>query len=217
MGHRFLELAATPAVKAAQTDNGSRQAYAQLEGGEPDHHRLGDPEAIFLARRDTVYMASVSETGWPYVQHRGGPAGFIKVLDDTTLGFADYRGNRQYISLGNVRSDNRVALIAMDYPNRRRLKLLGRLSEVDLDAEPLFARAVVDSAQPAKVERGFRLKVEALDWNCPQHITPRYTEAELAPALAHLENRIAALEVENARLRAHGEASPEVTEVVGQD
>ncbi len=209
MGHRFLELAMTPSVKAAQAENGSRHAYARLEGGEPANHCLDGREAIFLAQRDSVYIASVSETGWPYVQHRGGPPGFIKVLDARTLGFADYRGNHQYISLGNVRADDRVAIIAMDYPNRRRLKLLGRMSVVDLAAEPDFARAVVDPDYGAKIERGFRIAVEAFDWNCPQHITPRFTEAELRPALAPFEARLAELETENAALRARLGTAPE--------
>lgn len=209
MGHRFLELLATPSVQAAQTENGSRHAYARMEGGEPANHRLDGPEAMFLAQRDSIYMASVSETGWPYVQHRGGPKGFLKVLDAKTLGFADYRGNRQYISLGNTRADDRIAIIAMDYPNRRRLKLLGRLSEVDLDAEPDFAAAVVDADYGARIERGFRVAVEAFDWNCPQHITPRFTKAELRPALAPFEARLAELEAENASLRARLGLTPE--------
>jgi hypothetical protein len=202
MGHRFLETLTTEAVKAVQAENGSRNAYARLEGGEPANHRLGGPEAAFLMARDSVYLTSVSASGWPYVQHRGGPPGFLKVLDADTIGFADYRGNRQYISLGNIRDDDRVALFAMDYPNRRRLKILGRMSAVDLTHETEFANVVVDADYGAKVERGFRIKVHALDWNCPQHITPRFTEAEIEEALAPVRERMAELEAENARLRA---------------
>jgi uncharacterized protein len=201
MGHRFLELLATASVKQVQVENGSRDAYARMEGGAPVNHRLEGRETVFLAQRDSFYMASVSASGWPYLQHRGGPAGFIKVLDHETIGMADYRGNRQYISLGNVRDDNRVALFAMDYPNRRRLKILGRLSVVDLAADPDFARRVIDTDYGAKVERGLRLTVEAFDWNCPQHITPRFTERELEGALSPIRDRLAELEAENRRLR----------------
>lgn len=202
MGHRFLETLTTEAVKAVQAENGSRNAYARLEGGEPANHRLGGPEAAFLMARDSVYLASVSASGWPYVQHRGGPPGFLKVLDAETLGFADYRGNRQYISLGNIRDDDRVALFAMDYPNRRRLKILGHMTAVDLAAEPEFAARVLDVDYGAKVERAFRIKVHAFDWNCPQHITLRFTEAEIEAALAPTRDRMAELEDENRRLRA---------------
>jgi uncharacterized protein len=210
MGHRFLETLTTEAVKIAQSENGSRNAYARMEGGEPVNHRLDGPEAAFLAARDSVYIASTSASGWPYVQHRGGPPGFLKVLDAGTIGFADYRGNRQYISLGNIRDDDRVALFAMDYPNRRRLKILGRMSAVDLTRETDFAKAVVDADYGAKVERGFRIQVHAFDWNCPQHITPRFTEAEIEAALAPVRERMAEMEEENRRLRARlagGEAA----------
>ena len=139
-------------------------------------------------------MASVGETGWPYVQHRGGPTGFMKVVDERTIGFADYSGNRQYVSTGNFSSDNRVALFFMDYPNRTRLKMLGRVRTVGLDEPELLAR-LEDDDYPAQVERGFIIEVEGFDWNCPQHITPRFTEVEIGEQLTSLQD-------ENRRLKA---------------
>lgn len=205
MTHRFLDIVATPQVKAAQAAHGSRRSYARLEGGAVTHDRLGRAEAAFIAARDSFYLASVGETGWPYIQHRGGPMGFLTVLDERTLGFADFRGNRQYVSLGNVAGENRVALFLMDYPNRRRLKLLGLMTAVDLDE----ARAdrLVDKNYQATVERGFLIAVEAFDWNCPQHITPRFSEAELAPVMQPVQRRIEQLEAENRALKAQLEAS----------
>ena len=202
MTHRFLEIATTPAVKAAQEAQGSRRSYARQEEGEPHHDRLGEAEAGFIAARDSFYLASVSETGWPYLQHRGGPAGFLRVLDETTLGFADLRGNRQYLSLGNLPADGRLCLFLMDYGHRARLKIFGRARFHDLTAEPELSRRLVVPGYRAVPERGVTIKVEAFDWNCPQHITPRFSEAELAPALAPVRQRLEELEVENARLRA---------------
>ena len=166
-----------------------------FEGGEAHHDRLGPAEAAFLAARDSFYMATVSETGWPYVQHRGGPPGFLKVLDEQTIGFADFRGNRQYVSVGNLAGDDRVALILVDYPHRRRLKILGRARPVTAAEDP--ATAASGWRLPgyrAKVERGLLIAVEAFDWNCPQHLTPRFTGAEIAAAVAPLHARIAELE-----------------------
>ncbi|MCE9522503.1 MAG: pyridoxamine 5'-phosphate oxidase family protein [Alphaproteobacteria bacterium] len=193
MGHRFSEIAFTDTVKQLQEKMGSRGAYAQREGGAASNAALGPREAAFLALRDSFYMASVGETGWPYVQHRGGPAGFVRVLDAKTIGFADFRGNRQYVSVGNVTTDNRVSLFFMDYPNQARLKIFGRAKLIgDEAAETLSELAVPDYR--AKVERGFLIEVEAFDWNCPQHITPRYTLAEIETATAPLRARIAELE-----------------------
>ncbi|RRN66638.1 pyridoxamine 5-phosphate oxidase [Caulobacter sp. 602-1] len=158
-------------------------------------------EVAFIAERDSFYMASVSETGWPYVQHRGGPPGFLKVLDETTLAFADYAGNRQYISTGNLDANDRLALILVDYPRRARLKILAHAERLALDAEPdLLARVSVPGYR-ARPERIFRLRLAAFDWNCPQHIVPRFTEAEIARAVAPLRDRLAALEAENQQLR----------------
>lgn len=201
MGHRFLELLTTPSVREARAANRSAETYARVEGG-PDHHdRIGPDEAIFLSARDSFYLASVSEAGWPYLQHRGGPAGFLKVLDERTLGFADYRGNRQYLTLGNIAADDRVALLVMDYPSRRRLKLLGRLRAHEPAASAELATRVVDGEYGARVERIFTVAVEAFDWNCPQHITPRFSKGELADALEPIRARITELEAENAALR----------------
>jgi uncharacterized protein len=198
MTSRFLNLVFTPSVKAAQQQNGSRDAYAKRDSAsEPD--RLTENEAQFIATRDSFYMASVGAAGWPYIQHRGGPPGFIKVLGERTLGLADFRGNRQYVSVGNLADDNRVALFMMDYARRARLKLLGRARTLDLADAPDLAAALIDQDYNAKVERGLIIDVEAFDWNCPQHITPRFTLAEIEPSVAALKARIAELEAALAR------------------
>jgi predicted pyridoxine 5'-phosphate oxidase superfamily flavin-nucleotide-binding protein len=191
MGHKFAELAFTDTVKEIQQSQGSRKAYARMESGEDRHDQLGQLEAEFIAQRDSFYMASVSETGWPYLQHRGGPAGFMRVIDEYTLGFADFSGNRQYVSTGNFQKNDRVSLFFMDYPNQRRLKLLGRVSLVGAQETDLLSRLTMAEYR-ARVERGFVIKVEAFDWNCPQHITPRYTQsvvdAQVAPLLAEIDD-----------------------------
>jgi hypothetical protein len=203
MSRSFAELAFTPAVKEQQEKHGSRQSYERVEQrGEPGD-RLGPDEREFIATRDGFYMASVSETGWPYVQYRGGAKGFLRVLDDRTLGFADLRGNKQYISTGNLGKDNRVALFLMDYPSQSRLKILGRaeIHEGDAQARTLIEKLrMPEENTPA--ERAMLIHVEAFDWNCPQHITPRYTQEELAEFLGPMRRRIDALERENERLRA---------------
>ena len=201
MGHRFAEIAFTDTVKSVQEAYGSRRSYARMEGGEASNNLLGEAEAAFIGARDSFYMATVSETGWPYVQHRGGPAGFVKVLDEKTLGFADFRGNRQYVSVGNLATDNRVSLFFMDYPNRRRLKLLGRTRMVGEDDEGELGKLIVPDYRAA-VERGMLIDVEAFDWNCPQHITPRYTENDVATANAALLDKIADLEAQLASVSA---------------
>lgn len=199
MTSHFLNMMFTPSVKAAQEINGTRRAYAGHDGAarEPDH--LTEKEAAFIASRDSFYMATVGEGGWPYIQHRGGPSGFVKVLSERTLGLADFRGNRQYVSVGNLDHDDRAALFFMDYARRARLKLLGRARAVDLAAEPALAMALVDANYGAKVERGLLIEIEAFDWNCPQHITPRYTLGEIAPTIDALKARIAELEAEHAQ------------------
>lgn len=198
MAKRFAEIAFTPAVRAEQERRGSRSAYARLEAAAPDEpiegDRLGEAEAAFIAARDGFYQASVSETGWPYVQFRGGPPGFLKVLDDQTLGYADFRGNRQYISVGNLEGDARVSLILMDYANRRRLKIWARARLVDAADDPDLTERLSVPGYKAKVERAVLLSVEAVDWNCPQHITPRFTREEVEAAIAPLRARLADLE-----------------------
>jgi predicted pyridoxine 5'-phosphate oxidase superfamily flavin-nucleotide-binding protein len=204
MGHRFLEITGTPSVKAARAAQGSAGAYVRHEGGPDTHDRLGPAEAAFIAARDSAYVASVSETGWPYIQHRGGPPGFLLPLDDRRIAFADLRGNRQYLTLGNIAADSRVALFLMDYPNRRRLKLLGHMvvgEAGDPALEPLRA------ASP-RAERILVVTVEAFDWNCPQHITPRFTEAEVTAAVAPLRRRLVELEAENESLRQRLDLPP---------
>ena len=211
----FSKIAFTPAVKAAQERMGSRSAYARLERGADAPDALGEDEVSFLAERDSFYMASIGQSGWPYIQHRGGPEGFVRVLDEHTIAFADLRGNRQYISVGNVDGDDRVALIFVDYPNRARLKVLARARIITRADDPAtFARVAGD----APAERVFVLRIEGLDWNCPQHITPRFTEGEVremaAASLALLVERLEAVERENAALRARANAlEREITSV----
>ena len=207
MLHKYLEIASTPSVKAARERWGSAAQYARLDGSSgPDetvvHHRLTDQEAAFIAARDGFYVASVSETGWPYVQFRGGPPGFLRVLGEGTLGFADFRGNRQHITNGNVSANDCVSLFLMDYANRRRLKIFGRLALADASEVPELAERLVVPGYRARVERVALVHVAAFDWNCPQHITPRFSEAELGPALEPLRQELAGLRAENAQLRA---------------
>ena len=202
MGRRFAELAFTPLVKKHQEKHGSRKAYARVEQfGEPGD-RLGPHERAFIQSVDGFYMASVSETGWPYIQYRGGAKGFLHILDDRTLGFADLRGNTQYISVGNIQHDDRVALFLMNYPAQRRLKILGHaeISEDDDHARELISKLKVPG-EKSLAERAMVIHVEAFDWNCPQHITPRYTEEEIKELVAPLRGRLEMLEEENARLR----------------
>lgn len=195
MGNEFGEIAFTPSVKAVQEKLGSRKAYAALEAGEHHNSELGSDESNFIMARDSFYMASVSETNWPYVQHRGGPAGFVKVLDARTLGFADYRGNRQYVSVGNLLKNDRVSLFFMDYPRRTRLKLLGHAELIGTERTELLKSLSVLEYK-AKVERGMLIHVAAYDWNCPQHITPRFTQEQVETAIQPLRQRIATLEAQ---------------------
>lgn len=195
MGHKFAEIAFTETVKNIQESQGSRKSYARMEDGEDSNNVLSAREAGFIAARDSFYMASVSETGWPYVQHRGGPAGFVRVLDEKTLGFADFRGNRQYVSVGNLTKDDRVSLFFMDYPNKARLKLLGRAKLIDTADTAILDKLELPDYR-GRVERGVLIEVEAFDWNCPQHITPRFTETEIDRIAAPLHLRIAELEAQ---------------------
>ena len=194
MSAHYLNLLFTDGARAAQTAAGSRKAYARADDAPDQPDVLGPRELEFIAARDSLYMATLGKDGWPYLQHRGGPPGFVKTLSDRHLGFADFRGNRQFISLGNLAPDGRVSLFFMDYVNRARLKLLGRMRAVSLADAPGLQAALVDEDYGAVVERGLVVEVEAFDWNCPQHITPRYTLAELEPALDTLKRRIAELE-----------------------
>lgn len=175
MSEHFSALAYTPSVLAAQRQYGGVEMPVNSDQVPAE---LGPREQEFIARRDSFFLATVSETGWPHVQHRGGPAGFLQVLGPSTIGFADYAGNRQYVSVGNLASNNRAALILMDYPNRRRLKMLGRIEAIAADqAEPTLLSQLAGGAT-ARVERLMLIRVAAFDWNCSRHITPRYTPGE---------------------------------------
>jgi ferredoxin-NADP reductase/predicted pyridoxine 5'-phosphate oxidase superfamily flavin-nucleotide-binding protein len=211
MARSFADIAFTEGVRAFQARMGSRDQYAALDGVEAHGVELGDREAEFIAARDGFYQATVGETGWPYVQFRGGPAGFLKVLDPRTIGYADFRGNVQYISAGNLQADGRVSLILMDYANRRRLKVWGRARLVDARDDNGWLERLEVPSYRARIERAVIISVEAFDWNCPQHITPRYTAAEIEAAGAGpgAAKELADLRAEVARLRATG-AHPQV-------
>lgn len=206
MPYGFLDIAITPSVRNAQAKMGADHVWRDFKGNRK-FDRFGENEAAFIAERDSFYMATVSETGWPYVQHRGGPRGFLKLVDDQTLAFADYRGNRQYISTGNLAADDRACLFLMDYARRARLKIYVRVETLSLDDDPDLTALVAMPEYGAKLERVFRLRLEAFDWNCSQHITPRFTEGEVSVAVRPLRERLAELEAENAALRARLDAN----------
>ncbi|WP_137144814.1 pyridoxamine 5'-phosphate oxidase family protein [Mycolicibacterium sp. CR10] len=204
MSKHYGAIAFTDAVRDVQRDHGSNGFYGRkrVEGtATPGIDALTDDEKEYLADRDGFYLATVSETGWPYVQFRGGPAGFLRVVDDHTIGWADFRGNLQYISTGNLSSNGRVALIAMDYLHRRRLKIFGHARIVTAAEDPALVSTFTEPGYDAEVQRVVLVTVEAFDWNCPQHITPRFTAAELEPHLASLRGQLEALQAENAQLR----------------
>jgi uncharacterized protein len=200
MSYGFLDVAITPSVRAVQARMGVDHIWQDFRGRR-EFDRFTENEAAFIADRDSFYMATVSETGWPYVQHRGGPRGFLKLVDDRTLAFADYRGNRQYISTGNLSADGRACLFLMDYPRRARLKIYANVDTLALDEDPDLAALVSVPDTKAKLERILRLRLKAFDWNCQQHITPRFTEHEIAKAVRPFRDRLAQLESENAELR----------------
>jgi uncharacterized protein len=202
MSHAFANLAFTPAVKAAQIREGSRASYLRNfeSADEMFNDQLGEAESAFIAAQRSVYLATVSETGWPYVQHRGGPAGFLKVLDEKTVAFADFAGNRQLISVGNLAVNDRVAMILVDYRQGSRLKLLGRLAVHDLQPGDALFRQLVTPGYRARPQRAFTISVEAFDWNCPQHIPQRIDAEDVQKALAQRDARIAELEAQLAQL-----------------
>lgn len=201
MSHKFYDLTFTPGVKAAQERYGTRKNYARFEGGEPDFHGLSDAEKDFIESRDGFYMGTVGEGGQPYIQFRGGPPGFLKVLDDNTLGYADFRGNLQYISVGNLSTNDKAALFLMDYANKSRLKILVRVEVRDaVEATEIIGKLTMPGYK-AKIERAMILHVEAFDWNCPQHITPRYTIDEIRSMTAPMQEHIEKLEKEIAQLK----------------
>jgi predicted pyridoxine 5'-phosphate oxidase superfamily flavin-nucleotide-binding protein len=201
MAKTFGSLVFTPVVKSLQERYGSRRQYARLEQANDAPARLGPDEIEFIGERDTFYMSSVGATGWPYVQHRGGPKGFLKVIDERTIAFADFGGNKQYVSTGNLMTDDRVALILVDYPRQLRLKILGHAQIFEGEQAKEWIDKVRDSGYKAAVERVFVIRVEAFDWNCQQHIIPRFTEEEIGEALAPMEKQVQGLEDENKKLR----------------
>ncbi len=201
MPYKFLDMLTTDSVRDAQSENGARELWDDFSG-DRRFDLFDERAAAFITARDSFYMASVSENGWPYVQHRGGPPGFVKILDEKTLGFADFRGNQQYISLGNVKADDRVALFMVDYPRRKRLKLLAHMTVHSLDADPELAERIIDSDYLGEPERLMTLSLESYDWNCPQHIVPRFTKEMVDLAAKPLQEEIARLTAENEALRA---------------
>src|ERR1700733_5993057 len=201
MAYNFGSLTFTSAIKALQEKYGSRRQYARRESSGLEEYMVGPQEAEFIAERDSFYMATVGEGAWPYIQHRGGTKGFVKVIDDHTIAFADLRGNKQYITAGNLMTDDRVALIFVDYPRQTRLKIVGHTQVFEgTDAEPWLAK-FGNKKRDGVVERVFVIRVTATDWNCPQHITPRFTEDEIREALAPWEQRFETLRKENEELR----------------
>lgn len=198
----FGSLVFTPLVKQLQERYGSRRQYERMENAGAAQDRFSEFEREFLAARDSFYWATIGATGWPYVQHRGGPKGFLKVIDDQTLALGDFRGNKQYISTGNLQSDNRVAMIMVDYPRQARLKILGRVEILEGEPAQSWLPRVRIPEEKTPIERVFVIHVEAYDWNCPQHITPRYTAEEIREGMQSIEKRVEALERENKKLRA---------------
>jgi uncharacterized protein len=197
----FGSLVFTPLVKKLQERYGSRRQYARMEMLAGPQNRLTEFEKEFLAERDSFYMSTLGETGWPYVQHRGGPRGFLKVIDDQTLAFGDFHGNKQYITTGNLQSNDRVALIMVDYPRQARLKILGRIKIFEGAEAAEWLDQVRMPGEKTVIERVFVIHVEAYDWNCQQHITPRYSVEELREGMKDIEKRIQILEQENNALR----------------
>ena len=201
MAYDYLDIAATPAVRAAQASMGSDRLWTERKI-DRESSRFSPQERAFIAARDSFYIATVSETGWPYVQHRGGPPGFLRVVDERTLAFADYSGNRQYISVGNLAKENRASLILVDYPQRTRLKIYAHVEVVAPAVEPVLSEVVAIPGYKARIERIFVLRLDAFDWNCPQHITPRFTEAQINDAMRPLRERLLQLQQENDALKA---------------
>lgn len=208
MAKNYVHTLFTDKARALQEADGSRPTYARMEegaDGTPD--AITSKEAEFIAARDSFYMASVTGGGWPYVQHRGGPVGFLRVLPGNRLAFADYRGNRQHVSTANLIDEPRVSLFLMDYPGRRRLKILGLTRIVTAVEDPALVASLMPDGYKAVAERAYVIDVAGFDWNCPQHITPRFTEAEIAAAIQPLNDEISQLraEVETLRAQSGGE------------
>ncbi|MBM4265448.1 MAG: pyridoxamine 5'-phosphate oxidase family protein [Deltaproteobacteria bacterium] len=199
MTRKYLEVLGTPAVLRAQENAYGRSRPVH---GDAERDPLGPDEAAFIAARDSFYLATVSEAGWPYIQHRGGNAGFLRALDPHTLGFADYRGNRQLLSTGNLAANDCVSLFLMDYPHRARLKILGRARTLDARENPELVTRLAEPEMRREVERLILVDVVSFDWNCPKFITPRFTAAEVRSVLEPLQHRIAELEARLAEAAA---------------
>ena len=197
MANAFTEIAFTEKVKSVQARMGSREAYARNAHEPVTVPVLGPNEIAFIEARDSFYQGTVGETGWPYVQHRGGPTGFLKVLDEHTIGYADFTGNRQYISVGNVIGDDRVSLFLMDYPNQVRLKIFGRARIIDETSDAELLGRLDNPHYRARVERGIVIHIEGFDWNCPKYIKPRYTEEEVAERIAEASAALTSHPTEN--------------------
>ena len=197
MATGFLDIAITPSVRRVQQAMGSEHMWA----GARQWDRLTEREAAYIADRDSFYMATVSETGWPYLQHRGGPRGFLKLLDARTLAFADYRGNRQYLTTGNVAANDRTCLFLMDYARRARLKIYAHAEVLAPESEPQLLAQLTAPDDKARIERLFRLHLEAFDWNCPRHITPRFTERDIVRIQQAMQQQLSRLQAENLALR----------------
>lgn len=194
MSNMFTKITFTDAVKEVQELMGSRKSYGRFESGPDRNHEFSENEIDFISQRDSFYTSTVSESGWPYIQHRGGPKGFLKVLSKNQIAFADFSGNRQYITVGNLTTNPRIAMILVDYPNRARLKILGKVELINSEQNPELIDQLTSKDYDAKVERGFLISIEGFDWNCPQHITPRWTAEEIKKAILPLQERIAELE-----------------------
>ena len=200
MTDRYLEIATSDAVKALQERWGSRSAYSRLESGPLTNNQLGPEEIAFIEAQDSFFLASINDSGWPYIQHRGGPPGFLKVLENNQLGFPDFKANRQYLSFGNILKNPRVSLFLIDYPARARLKIFGQAKLVEGDDLPDALRKIENDPGATPIGRGIIVQVEAFHWNCPKYIVPRFTEEQVRTAVAPLVKRIHDLEAELARI-----------------
>jgi uncharacterized protein len=207
MARQYFRTMFTDQTRALQQADGSRNAYARMEANDADVDVLGERELDFIAASDSFYIASITADGWPYVQHRGGATGFLRDLGNSRLGFADFRGNRQHVSEANLANDPRVSLFLMDYPQQRRLKLIGHATMLGMDGHAELADQLNVGHYDATTERLCVIDIVGFDWNCPQHITPRFTEAQARQAVAPLHAEIRQLRDKIAAMVGH-QATP---------